>query len=99
MVAYAKGFDVFHDMFRGKNTVNCQADVIASYVRDSEAFVSEVKNTDWYKNMSCKLKQPKRPLSEQVSVAEGKRESQANTQLSMHGLAEKSRTGNIPGGR
>jgi len=34
LVEYAKGFDVFTDMFRGKNTINCQADVIRDYVAD-----------------------------------------------------------------
>ena len=32
LVEYAKGFDDFHDMFRGRNTINCQADVIKQYI-------------------------------------------------------------------
>ena len=54
LVEYAKGFDEFHDMFRGKNTVNCQADVIAAYVKDSDSFVGEVSQTTWYRNMVSK---------------------------------------------
>lgn len=34
LVEYARQFDEFTDMFRGKNTVNCQADVIRDYVSD-----------------------------------------------------------------
>ena len=34
LVAYARLFDEFTDMFRGKNTINCQADVIRDYVTD-----------------------------------------------------------------
>lgn len=34
LVKYAKRFDDFTDMFRGKNTVNCQADVIKQYVKE-----------------------------------------------------------------
>jgi hypothetical protein len=33
LVAYASTFDDFNDMFKGKNTVNCQADVIRQYVK------------------------------------------------------------------
>lgn len=32
LVEYAKQFDTFTDMFRGRNTINCQADVICEYV-------------------------------------------------------------------
>jgi len=34
LVEYAKQFDEFTDMFRGKNTINCQADVIRQYVKE-----------------------------------------------------------------
>ena len=34
LVDYAKKFDGFTDMFRGKNTINCQADVIRDYITD-----------------------------------------------------------------
>lgn len=33
LVRYASQFDEFTDMFRGKNTVNCQADVIKQYIK------------------------------------------------------------------
>ena len=33
LVEYAKGFDDFNDMFKGKS-INCQADVIRAYVKD-----------------------------------------------------------------
>ena len=36
LVEYARQFDEFTDMFRGKNTVNCQADVIRDYIADRE---------------------------------------------------------------
>lgn len=56
LVEYAKGFDEFHDMFRGKDTVNCQADVIAAYIKDRDAFVADVKQSIWYQNMTTKMK-------------------------------------------
>jgi len=34
LVEYAKQFDQFTDMFRGKNTLNCQADAISQYVKE-----------------------------------------------------------------
>ncbi|PTY92934.1 DarT1-associated NADAR antitoxin family protein [Heyndrickxia sporothermodurans] len=34
LVRYASKFDNFTDMFRGKNTINCQADVIRQYVKE-----------------------------------------------------------------
>ena len=36
LIEYAKQFDTFNDMFRSKNTVNCQADVIRKYVKHGE---------------------------------------------------------------
>lgn len=33
LVAYANQFDDFNDMFKGRRTVNCQADVIRSYIK------------------------------------------------------------------
>lgn len=56
LVEYAKGFDEFHDMFRGKDTVNCQADVIAAYIKDRDSFVADVKQSKWYQNMTMKMK-------------------------------------------
>ena len=34
LVKYASMFDDYSDMFRSKNTVNCQADVIRQYVKE-----------------------------------------------------------------
>lgn len=39
LVEYAKQFDEFTDMFRGKNTLNCQADIIRQYVKEGRASV------------------------------------------------------------
>lgn len=36
LVEYAKQFDEFTDMFRGKKTLNCQADVIKQYVKEGK---------------------------------------------------------------
>lgn len=33
LVEYASQFDDFHDIFKGKNTINCQADVIREYIK------------------------------------------------------------------
>ena len=38
LVEYAKGFDTFSDMFRGKS-INCQADVIRDYVKKGRGYV------------------------------------------------------------
>lgn len=38
LVEYAKGFDTFTDMFRGK-AINCQADVVKQYVKDGRASI------------------------------------------------------------
>jgi len=39
LVEYAKQFDEFTDMFRGKNTINCQADVIRDYIANRERLI------------------------------------------------------------
>lgn len=39
LVEYAKGFDQFNDIFRGKNTMNCQADVVKQYVKEGRASI------------------------------------------------------------
>jgi hypothetical protein len=39
LVEYAKQFDDFHDIFKGRNTVNCQADVIRQYIKDGKESV------------------------------------------------------------
>ena len=36
LVKFAGKFDEFTDMFRGKNTLNCQADVIRDYIANRE---------------------------------------------------------------
>ena len=38
LVEYAKGFDTFSDMFKGKS-INCQADVIRDYVKRGRKYV------------------------------------------------------------
>jgi len=43
LVAYAKEFDDYSDMFKGKQTVNCQADVIREYIRDKTALAGSCK--------------------------------------------------------
>ena len=67
LVEFAKGFDEFHDIFRSESTVNCQADVIASYVKRGDAFVEEVRRSAWYQNMASKKKAP---LSQQIRGAQ-----------------------------
>ena len=47
LLEYAKGFDTFTDMFRGK-CINCQADVIAECVKDFEAVKEKIKTTAFY---------------------------------------------------
>lgn len=42
LVLYASKFNTFTDMFEGKS-INCQADVIAAYVRDKKALYMECK--------------------------------------------------------
>lgn len=37
LVLFASDYDDFSDMFRGKNTVNCQADVVRQYVKEGRA--------------------------------------------------------------
>lgn len=39
LVKYARQFDEFTDMFRGKNTINCQADVIRDYIANRKQLV------------------------------------------------------------
>lgn len=49
LLEYAKTFDTFNDMFRGK-CINCQADVIAKCVKDFNGFKEHIKQTDFYKD-------------------------------------------------
>jgi hypothetical protein len=45
LVDYASGFDEFHDIFKGKNTINCQADVIRQYIKQGrESIIQECKD-------------------------------------------------------
>lgn len=43
LVKYASSFDSFTDMFKGKNTVNSQADVIREYIFNRQKMVDEIK--------------------------------------------------------
>lgn len=42
LVEFLKNFDDFNDKFKGKNTVNCQADVIRQYIKNGrESIINE----------------------------------------------------------
>lgn len=41
LVEYASEFDDFHDIFKGKNTINCQADVVRQYVKHGRSSIME----------------------------------------------------------
>lgn len=44
LVKYEKQFDDFSDMFKGKNTINCQVDVIKQYVKEGrESIINECR--------------------------------------------------------
>lgn len=49
LLEYAKSFDTFNDMFRGK-CINCQADVIAECVKDFDGFKERIKQSEFYKD-------------------------------------------------
>lgn len=53
LLEYAKGFDTFTDMFRGK-CVNCQADVIAECVKDFDGFKKRIMQSDFYEDCFTK---------------------------------------------
>ena len=76
LVEYASGFDELTDMFRSPNTVNCQADVIAAYVKDPDSFVAEVRASFWYQNMASKKKPP---LSQQIQSAKNRTDNVHST--------------------
>ena len=63
LVEYARGFDEFTDMFKGKATVNCQADVIRDYIADREQLVKSAseltKKLRAIKNLANKSEQQK----------------------------------------
>lgn len=42
LVEYASSFDSFSDMFRGRNTVNSQADVIEEYIKNKKKIVKDI---------------------------------------------------------
>ena len=41
LVEYARTFDDYSDRFKGKNVVNCQADVIRKYVKNGRKFITD----------------------------------------------------------
>lgn len=41
LVAYANEFDEFNDIFKGKKSINCQADVIRQYVKQGRVSIME----------------------------------------------------------
>jgi hypothetical protein len=41
LVRYANGFDDFNDIFKSKNSVNCQADVIRQYIKEGRGSIME----------------------------------------------------------
>lgn len=51
LLEYAKGFDEFNDMFRGK-CINCQADIIRACVKDFIGLKNKVMTSEFYKD--CK---------------------------------------------
>lgn len=55
LIEYAKQFDIFNDMFRGRSK-NCQADVIRDLVRNRNNFIDNVKKSLWYKTMAWQIK-------------------------------------------
>lgn len=42
LVEYASSFDTFSDMFKGKNTINSQADVIKEYIQNRKILLKEI---------------------------------------------------------
>lgn len=43
LVNYASSFDSFTDMFKGKNTINSQADVIKEYLFNKKQLIKDIK--------------------------------------------------------
>lgn len=77
LVKYAEQFDEFSNAFGGEGIENNYNEVIGAYVKGNrEHYVEVVKCSDWYKNMAgCK-----KSLSEQISVAQGKKTPSVSTQ-------------------
>ena len=44
LVEYAKQFDDYNDMFKGRYTVNCQADVIRQYIKQGRSSIMNEAN-------------------------------------------------------
>ena len=42
LVKYASAFDSFTDMFKGKNTINSQADVIKEYITNKKKLIDDI---------------------------------------------------------
>jgi hypothetical protein len=53
LVEYASKFDDFHDVFKGKNTINCQADVVRQYVKQGR---KSIMDEELVKEFISKLK-------------------------------------------
>lgn len=53
LVEYASQFDDFHDIFKGKNTINCQADVIRQYIKQGR---KSIMNEELVKDFINELK-------------------------------------------
>ena len=51
LVAYAKQFDKFNDMFRGK-CINCQADCVEAFVKENNLFYECIKMLQNYDNQA-----------------------------------------------
>lgn len=41
LVEFAKQYDDFNDIFKGKDTINCQADSIRKYIKQGRDFIIE----------------------------------------------------------
>lgn len=42
LVQYASSFDTFSDMFKGKNTINSQAEVIREYIQNKKSLIKDI---------------------------------------------------------
>ena len=80
LAAYAGNFEGFTDMFRNEKTENCQADVIAAYVKDKEGFTNEVRKSPWYQNI---VQRKQTSLSDRIQTAERKSRVQVTEQISL----------------
>lgn len=76
LAAFAGHFEEFTDMFRSEKTENCQADVIAAYVKDKDGFTNEVRKSVWYQNI---VQRKKGLLSDRIQTAEKRSKDQIKT--------------------